>query len=288
MINAFATFLLLSFSKVLFVSCFSVQHETIQTSNRVVYKHATLFYNPNVNVYGYRNLPFIVLGFSLSTIFVLIPTIALCCYQFARKIPFSCRCCCKQHILSMFMDAFQGHYKDGTTGTYDWRFLAGLYPLLRITVIYTIHEHELLPTSGGLIQVLYCFTVTVLVAFIRPYKRFSHNLIDTFLLILITFTVWSGPTFGKISYSPKHRIKIALLQLLPHLILSVMIFFKVIKLLLQKLKVTHNCTEKLRFSKTFLESAWSWLIKASRGDEKLVSSVATDLPEQLRYGTINY
>ena len=170
MVNAFATFLLLSFSKVLFVSCFSLQREVIFTSSNAHYKLNAIFYNPNLDERSYENLPFIVLGFSLLTILVLIPTMILCCYQFTRKI-----CCCeKQHVLSMFMDTFQGHYKDGTNGTYDWRFLAGLYPLLRIFVIYSIHKHSHLSYINST-QIFCCFAVNVIVAFIRPYKRLSHN-----------------------------------------------------------------------------------------------------------------
>ena len=97
MINAFATFLLLSFSKILFVSCFSLQHENIATIGYSTFTLRALFYNPNINVHSYENLPFIVLGLSLSTIFVLIPTMILCCYQFARKIRFCCYCR-MQHI----------------------------------------------------------------------------------------------------------------------------------------------------------------------------------------------
>ena len=153
MINAFATFLLLSFSKILFVSCCSLQRVNIKTISGHDYRHA-LFYNPNVDAQSYENLPFVIFGFSLSTIFIFIPTMILYCYQFARKIPFYCYCC-KPHILSMFLDTFQGHYKDGTNGTYDWRFLAGLYLTLRIAFVYHVNKHKLLHRNSIPPQMLY-------------------------------------------------------------------------------------------------------------------------------------
>ena len=286
MVNAFATFLFLSFSKILFVSCFSLQHVVIKTSSCTTYKSNTLFYNPSIEIYSYENLPFILFGFSLSTVFVFIPTMILCCYQFTRKTSFCC-CCGKQHILSMFMDTFQGHYKDGTNGTYDWRFLAGLYPLLRIVVIYTVHMHKLLPQNACPPQMLYCFIVTVIVSFIWPYKRLSHNLIETLLLILITFMMWRAPAFQTIAYSQKYRLWIALLLLVPHSVLAVVILFKVAKLLLHHLKRTYNCRYAEKLSLTWLDAFWSRLNRMMRNDEEL-SFEATELPTQARsYGTIN-
>ena len=286
MVNAFTTFLFLSFSKILFVSCFSLQRVIIRTSSCTIYKLKTLFYNPNIKIYSYENLPFILLGFSLSTVFVFIPTLFLCCYPFARKTSFCC-CCGKQHVLSMFMDTFQGHYKDGTNGTYDWRFLAGLYPLLRVFIIYTVHNHKLLPRNACPPQMLYCFIVTVIVSFIRPYKRLSHNLIETLLLILITFMMWSAPAFQTIAYSQKYRMRIALLQVVPHSILAVVILFKVAKLLLHHLKLTYNCRYAEKLSLTWLDAFWSRLNRMMRNDEDL-SFEATELPTQARsYGTIN-
>ena len=43
-------------------------------------------------------------------------------------------CCGFQRwdILPMIVDTFQGWYKDGTEGTYDYRTLSALYMLLRI------------------------------------------------------------------------------------------------------------------------------------------------------------
>ena len=48
-----------------------------------------------------------MLGLSLSIIFVIMPTMTLCCCQFAKKLHLYC-CCCKQHIVGKFLDAFQG------------------------------------------------------------------------------------------------------------------------------------------------------------------------------------
>ena len=285
MVNAFATFLLLSFSKILFVSCFSLQREYINTISHYCYMVHALFYNPNIDIHSYNNLPFVVLGFSLSTIFVIVPTMILFCYQFARKVSFCC-CCCKPHILSMFLDTFQGHYKDGTNGTYDWRFLAGLYPLLRVVIVYNVHKHKLLARNSIPPQMQYYFVVVVIVAFVRPYKRFFHNLTETFLLILIMCMMWNASAFQRIAYSQNDRIKIAVLQLVPHSFLAIVIVFKVAKLLLQKLNLKYKgrpIVDKLSLS--CLEKNWSRLNGMFSNNSEL-PSITADLPTQ-SYGTIN-
>ena len=147
-----------------------------------------------------KNLPFIMIFFSLSTILFCIPTMFLCRYQFARKIPFYCYCR-KQHILSIFLDTFQGYYKDGTKGTYDWRFLSGLYLIFRIVFVYYVHKHNLLPRNATPPQMLYYIIITVIVVFVKPYKRFIHNLTETLLLILIVYMVWNASAFLRIAYS---------------------------------------------------------------------------------------
>ena len=283
MINAFATFLLLSFSKILFVSCFSLQRASIKTTSNNAYRTYALFYNPNINAHSYENLPFIALGFTLSTIFVLLPTLFLCCYQFTRKISFRWRCDI-QHVISTFMDAFQGHYKDGTNGTYDLRFLAGLYLILRIVIVYAAHKHKSLARNASPTQIYYYFIITVIVAFVHPYKRFIHNLTETALLVLVMFVVWNASAFERISYSKEDRLKVAVIQLIPHFFLVMVIAFKVIKRLLQKLKLqykTRPFVDKMRpYS---LNKIWSRLFI---NDEELSSPTDAD-HTQHNYGAIN-
>ena len=185
--------------------------------------------------------------------------------------------CCKQHILSMFLDAFQGHYKDGTNETYDWRFLAGLYLTLRIAFVYHVHKHKLLVSNAICPQMQYYFIVTVIVAFVRPYKRLIHNLTETLLLVLIVYMVWNFPAFQRTPYSQEDRIKITVLQLIPHSFLALVIAFKIVKFLFQKLKVRYKgmpIVDKLLYC---LGKAWSILSGLISSDEEL-SSLTVDFP----------
>ena len=200
-----------------------------------------------------------------------------------KKISFRW-CCGMKHVISIFMDAFQGHYKDGTNGTYDLRFMAGLYLILRIVIVYVTHRYIPLTKNASPRQMLYYFFVTVIVTFMRPYKRFIHNLTETSLLVLIVIVVRNASAFERISYSKEDRIKVAVIQLIPHFFLVMVIAFKVIKLLLQKLKLQYKTQlfiDKLR--PHTLNKIWSRL---RINDEELSSLTDAKLPQHT-YGAIN-
>ena len=107
----------------------------------------------------------------------------------------------------------------------------------------------------------YYFTVTVIVAFVRPYKRLIHNLTETLLLVLIMYVMWNASAFQRIAYSQGDRIKIAVLQLIPRSFLAMVITFKIVKLVLKKLKLKYKgrtVSDKLTLSS--LNKIWSRMI----------------------------
>ena len=84
-VNAFATFLLLSLSKMLFISNYPDSLFALGSNERTTSN--ALFYSPKNTVHSHYNIPFIIVGYSIATIFGIIPTFLLCCYQtmFVRK-----------------------------------------------------------------------------------------------------------------------------------------------------------------------------------------------------------
>ena len=92
----------------------------------------------------------------------------------------------------MIMDTFQGWYKDGTEGTYDYRPLPALYMLLRIGLVgeFLTVVHISLQDGGemkwivtGLLHVL----LGNLFLIAKPYKKQWMNIVDGLILTLIRF-----------------------------------------------------------------------------------------------------
>ena len=118
-VSTFATFILLSYSKLLFVSCkflFAVQ--SYNSTGDIIPNATVLLYDPNIRFFQSEHIPYIIIALSIVTLFVLLPPLLLLLYptQLFRKFLF----CCgfrRWDILHMIMDTFQGWYKDGTEGT---------------------------------------------------------------------------------------------------------------------------------------------------------------------------
>ena len=96
--------------------------------------------------------------------------------------------------LNLFMDTFQGCYKDGTADTRDLRSFSCLYFLLRLFFILV----RLLATYGwhwGVVMLLFA-SATIIIATFKPYKWNVHNFINIAMLgilMLISIAIsWSS------------------------------------------------------------------------------------------------
>ena len=191
-INAFATFLLLSSFKV----CFTV----FSLIDRM-----DLYLNGNINIVLYIEpttkfiskqvyfIPIVV----LLTLFVLMPLLLLCLYP-TKLCKLTTKCICtprQQNALFMFMDCFQGHYKNGTTGTYDCRFVSSIGFIVRLLVCYFLsygwsrshgRNNEILTYISFLL-----FSVSLFYAFVRPCKKQYMNVIEGLLYFAISSLITS-------------------------------------------------------------------------------------------------
>ena len=192
LIDSFATFLLLSYVKFLSVSfdLLTPVHVTVlNIDGKTLSKHH-LYWDAAVEFFGFEHLPYGILALTVVIIFNIIPLLLLCLYP--------CRCfqnClnyCKiqKRTLHIFMDAFQGCYKDGTNGNSDCRWFAGLYLFIRILVMVLLDvtfTQFFFPLAGCIALLLLFLT-----AVFQPYKDNAHNRINIFVLIVLTFIVFSA------------------------------------------------------------------------------------------------
>ena len=108
-INAFATFILLSSFKVCFLAF------TFLYTMRI----HSLDGNVDVKLIDCYKQPYFIPCIILIVSFVIVPIFLLCSYP-TKCCKIACRRICstrQRNAVFLFMDAFQGHYKDGTGGT---------------------------------------------------------------------------------------------------------------------------------------------------------------------------
>ena len=191
-INAFATFLLLSFSKILFVSftlLYGIRVKLVNRNGSLSSYPLVLFYDSTVEYFNDDHLPLAVVSACILLIFIAFPIVLLILYP--TRIFRKCIRCCRfrrWHALHTFMEAFQGHYKDGTNGTRDFRIVSAVYFIFRLSVLLAYSgNHESFDHAYGWFTAAVILTNTSLFfAIVRPYKVNRSNTIDSLLLALLS------------------------------------------------------------------------------------------------------
>lgn len=185
-IDAFATCVLLSYNKFMYVSLlFLSPSEVYSDQNRY---QSVLNFDPTIEFLKGNHIPFAILAVIIIIIFGIFPPLLLIFYQFQ---PFqACLESCKlrRQGVQQFVEAFQGCYKDGTNGKIDSRFFAGLYFIFRfIVLLINALSQDIL--TGLVILTAMSIVFMFLCAVIQPYKKRIYNIVDSFcfgLLGLIT------------------------------------------------------------------------------------------------------
>ena len=185
LIHTFASFLILSYSKVLHVS-FSFLHHGGYTRDSSGEKTGSLvfYYNATVPYFSTAHLPFALLAISVLAMFIALPVLILLLYP--TRVFQRCIGCCgtRWHALDAFVDAFQGYYKNGTNGTPDWRYFSGLYLIFRILVIGT---HVLPDTKYRVVYRVVCYSsASLFFGLLRPYKENWINYWDSIAFMLFS------------------------------------------------------------------------------------------------------
>ena len=188
--------------------------------------------------FGLRHIPYVCLSMTVIVTFVIIPPAILILYPtrcFKRLLE---RCRFKRwHSLSIIMDVFQGWYKDGTNGSYDYRALSALYMVLRICYAsefilvfmfqYRTRYNGFEWTLPSLVHIaLGCFYLTV-----KPYKKTWMNVVDGLVLVLMG-------TSTAFMVMDEYNLGLAFLMvLLPFLVASIY----VMRICFIKTKLMHCC-----------------------------------------------
>ena len=187
-INAFATFLLLSYSKLLTVSYSLLDASTLYNNRGERIGPVALYYDASIEYFSRQHLPFVLLAICVLLVLVVFPLLLLLLYpmrSFQRCLGYCTRI--RWQFLHTFADAFQGCYKNGTNGTHDYRYFAGLYLLFRIVLLAAFITQS---SHMWLILIPFPVVVSLLFAYFRPYKNNFFNIIDCLGFALLALTIY--------------------------------------------------------------------------------------------------
>ena len=146
LIDAFASFFLLSYSKILFQLVLSFDSKRItyysltnghESYDYVLAADSGVFTSKGKNYYFIFMTLFSVLLFVL---FILIPAVLLLFYpiKIFRRLLLKCMHSRLLIFLNIFIEKFHCSYRDGLDGTKDARSFSGTYFLLRMIIYYAV------------------------------------------------------------------------------------------------------------------------------------------------------
>ena len=188
LVNALATFIILSYVKILNVSFQLLMPSRIYNMKGQTLNAAYLYHNGTIDMTSRSYLPYLTLALLMLLVFNVLPLLLITLYPFScfqRSLNLCCSSCVKYKLsLQIFMDAFHGCYKVDTS--HDYRHFATLYLALRFfnLVLYAVFSFRVYFTMASILLV---FTL-VLIAMFQPYKHQKYNITDV-IMILALFIV---------------------------------------------------------------------------------------------------
>ena len=193
-IDAFATFFLLSYMKLLSTS-YDVMIYTKVMNKCDDHVGTFLYYDATIEYWGPRHRPYACLAIIVLLVGNLLPLALLLLYpmQWFQRCLNRCRLNCQ--ALHIFMQCFQGYYRDRTDGGRECRYFAALYPAFRIAVFvfYALTLSDLffaafIALSIGVVMI----TIVITIVIVRPYKAsfdFYNKMDAVFMLLLALYTI---------------------------------------------------------------------------------------------------
>lgn len=177
LVDVFATFLLLSYVKILNTSVYLLTPTALYDKHGHKLTDYVLYHDGTVKYFSVGHVPFAVLAIIMVVVFNIIPVILLCldpCLSFQRCLN---HCPCQLQALRAFMDAFQGSFKIAPC---DCRYFAAFYLFLRIVNLClqaALQNSLYIPFIG----VVFLF-ISLVVSFVKPRRYYWYNVSDLLLL----------------------------------------------------------------------------------------------------------
>ena len=184
-IDAFATFLLLSYIKFLSVSGDLLLTTPVFNIHGSRIGHF-MYYDGTVEFMGPQHMPYFIIAIIILVIAIMFPLL-LILYPMKWFQVFLNKCHLNSPGLRMFMECFQGYYRDRSDGGWECRYFSALFPILRIcgAAVYNLTQSEMCyPLLIFIATATMCFIVLI-----NPYKRHFKFYVKIDLLFILSFIV---------------------------------------------------------------------------------------------------
>ena len=186
LIDAFATFIILAQIKIGYTTSLIIQ--PVNVFSPYGGHEQYVYIDASVKYFQSEHLLYALPALVFSATLVLIPLMLLFLYPLNSFQ--KCLNICQWRCIALhtFADAFHGCYKNGTNGTRDYRWFAGLHLLMRF-VLVAIYELTLYNGISNVFMPLCVLFYMAALAILQPYKSDIHLKLD--LTLFLGLSLWS-------------------------------------------------------------------------------------------------
>ena len=243
-IDVFATFFLLSYSKLLFTALLSIHSNPVYniTTQPPDLVDTVANVDANFRVFHGHHIVYAVLALLVLVVVVFLPVLLVgnlvsrCC---------SCRLCSSRHwhVLRTFIEKFNGYYKDGTVeGSRDYRWVS-LQPFaLRIIVLFISNQTNVAFSLIYFTRGFLFFGLALFTAIVQPYKKQYMNTVDALLMANLGLLAF---LFTALKYLvPFHSedfsviwVILLIVTSIPQIVLSFLVSYKVLVVVRKAIKI---------------------------------------------------
>ena len=187
-VKAFATFFLLSYLKILNVTfdlLVSTEKYTLSLGQKTYYTKQVLYYDASVEPFGGSHLYYGIAAISVGIFFVIFPLVLLVIYPmhcFQKCLNF---CHVQRQSIDIFINCYQGYYKDGTNGTRDYRCFSITFFLIQLGTmgLFALSKSTYCFSLAALSLIVLLFVILV----VQPYKEQfkAYSVIDAFMVFFL-------------------------------------------------------------------------------------------------------
>ena len=274
LVDVFSTFLLLSFSRYniqLYFLLSGQQTYSIPTDER----NYVLLYNPGVPyLHRLYHIPYAFVLFFILFAVAVPPILILSLYQISSfQTVLTYVGLNNMPSIHIFVDLFQGCFKDGSNGSYDLRFTASLY-LVAVTtamICYVGCSFSAYENCSSVCVFTLAMLLLLFFALLRPYKNQCMNVMESLLLAstaVISFLLAStSKNFEHQAFNVSVLISVLIIIAVPQVILVGYILHKLL-----------NHVLKLKF---FQQFATMMPCKLKRRHENELIEITESLPDRI-------
>ena len=243
-VNSFSTFMMLYSAKLLFVSSnlvFPTKFYFIYQPLQIKRSDYRVYFDPSVELYSKHYWRYASCSVLFVIVLVVLPTLLLCLYpiKLFRCLLHRCLPLKLRLILSTFLDTFQGHYKDGTDGTRDYRFISAVHLILLCLIIACRMYLRTVMNFTEPTHII-CIVGSLLFAIVRPCKNMYANITQSLLMALAALAILTLSPGLSMSYKRGKYYKLLIMlmcMLIPHIVLGVIVIFRIAKRASTKLEL---------------------------------------------------